>query len=265
VSNLPATEIPRGRFEGVANVVRFNWPLYVAGASAVAVGVVLTKLPWLPRWAAAIVLAGVCVAVYLLVASLVVSHWVYDRSSVYRLDWARRLVGESPRSLVNLHSGFDESSERLARIFPGAKLDVLDFYDPVRMTEPSIARARRQQAGEASVWLSTTTQRITVTNLPLPEGTVDAAFLIFAAHEVRDANDRQKLFDQLRRSLKPGGRLILLEHLRDAANFAVFGPQFVHFLSRRTWLEHAARSGLIAVETFTITPFVRCFVFERPS
>jgi hypothetical protein len=54
---------------------------------------------------------------------------------------------------------------------------------------------------------------------------------------------------------------VLVEHLRDAANFAAFGPGFLHFFSRRTWLAAAEGPFQLAVE-FPITPFVRVFGFE---
>ncbi len=265
MSSLPALEPRRGPFDGVVNVVRFNWPLYVVGLSSIGVGIVLMLLHFLPRWATAGVLLGTLIASYLLLASLVVSHWVYDRSPIYQFDWARRTARQPTHVLVNLHSGLDESSEHLRRIFAGTQMKIFDFYDPATMTEPSIARARRFQAGQASQWLKDSTQPARATALPLGDEEVDSAFLIFAAHEIREPAERQQLFDGLFRSLKPGGRLILLEHLRDAANFLVFGPQFVHFHSRTTWLNHARQAGFVVAEEFSITPFVRCFIFEKPG
>ena len=260
---LPDPDVTRGRYEGVANVVRFNWPLYTAGGSAVAIGLALLLWPGLPRWAWVIVLAGTCGAAYLLEASLLVSHWVYDRSGILRFDWVRRYVDGSVAYVVNLHSGFDESSERLKDQFCHARFEIYDFYDPTTMTEPSIKRARKYQARQASAWLKSATRAISADALPMTEKSVDAAFLLFAAHEIRDPAGRQRLFDGLYRSLKPGGRLIVVEHLRDVANFCVFGPQFVHFHSRKTWLDHASKAGYGVVDEFRVTPFVRGFVFER--
>ena len=61
---------------------------------------------------------------------------------------------------------------------------------------------------------------------------------------------------KLRRRLAPHGRAVLVEHLRDWPNLIAFGPGFLHFLSRRTWLHTIAESRLRIVREFSITPFV---------
>src|SRR5437773_6708154 len=135
--------IARARFEGVLNVVRFNWPLYVIGACVAAAAVLSVILIPLPAWVRAILICGAAVAIYLLAASLIVSHVIYDRSPLYRFEWAVRWATESPRRIANIHSGFDESSVALRAAFPDAELQILELHDPDRMTEPSIARAQR--------------------------------------------------------------------------------------------------------------------------
>ena len=88
--------------------------------------------------------------------------------------------------------------------------------------------------------------------------------LLLAAHELRRRADRLAFFREARRVLAPGGRIVLVEHLRDAANFAPFGPGFLHFLSRREWLATIAKSRLQIVQEFPITPFVRVFLLAAP-
>jgi SAM-dependent methyltransferase len=256
---------PRGRFEGVLNVVRFNWPLYVVGLLAVTGTVALARWAPLPVWAARLMWVGGAAAFYLLVASLVASFWIYDRSPLYRFEWAKQLAGPAPRRILNLHSGFDESSIALRQAFPDATLDVLDFYDARRMTEPSIARARRYQARTAPAWLTSQTRPARPTALPLEDASADVAFVILSAHEIRDPADRRAFFAELARALPPGGRVILVEHLRDPANFLVFGPQFVHFYSARTWLDLARGAGLNVLHRSRITPFIGVFVFQKPG
>ena len=80
------------------------------------------------------------------------------------------------------------------------------------------------------------TTRVRPEALSLGDESIDAAFAILAAHVVRIPDDRRKMFSEISRVLATGGRFILVEHLRNLANFAVFGPQFVHFYSRKTWL-----------------------------
>ena len=125
------------------------------------------------------------------------------------------------------------------------------------MTEPSIRRARRLTPAAFPALPADPNA------LPLETGTLEAAFVIFAAHEIRDAEARLRFFRELHRVLAPGGRLLLVEHLRDAANFLAFGPGFLHFLPRGEWLRLAHASGFAIVREFGITPFVRVFLLER--
>ncbi|MBV6701679.1 hypothetical protein [Kitasatospora aureofaciens] len=54
------------------------------------------------------------------------------------------------------------------------------------------------------------------------------------------------------------------EHLRDAANTAVYGPGAWHFLTRGTWLAHAAEAGLQPAAERRIAGLVTAFAFRNP-
>ena len=219
----------------VEQIVRFNWPYYAAAAAAIAASVTIG--PWLPlAWLRYLVYAGASVVSLWLITSLVVSWIVYDRSRLMDWDWVLQALGFTPSAWINLHAGHDQSSVALQHMFPDASGRVFDIYDPGEMAE------RR---------------------LPLPKGTIDAAMLFLSAHELRSEEARAALFAELRRVLGPGGRVVIAEHLRDWANFLAFGPGFLHFHSRRTWLRCFSRHRFDVHREFSITPFVRIFVLRR--
>ena len=126
------------------------------------------------------------------------------------------------------------------------------------MTEPSIARARRAQGDGES-------EPVDFRRLPVATGTIEAALLLLSAHELRTDDARVALFDEMRRVLAPGGRVVVAEHLRDGPNFLAFGPGFLHFHSRRTWTRCFTRAGFAVHKEFSITPFVRVFVLGEPQ
>ncbi len=248
----------RGAFEGVAKILRYNWPQYVVGTIVVitASGVALffPSLGW-ARW---ILLAGASLAAWWLCASLVASHWVYDRSRLYRWDWARSFGPNPPLRWVNVHAGLDESTQGLAVELRQPPLAVLDIFDPTEMTEASIARARREaEIGWPSIHCAGT--------IPAEIERVDVVFAIFCLHEVRRESRRIELMTDLASRLSGGGRVIVVEHLRDAANFAVFGAGFAHFLSRRAWMTTFSRAALRVVNEQRVTPFVRVFELQRST
>src|SRR5438105_4175716 len=103
----------RGKYEGMLQIVRFNWPVYVAamgicGAllAALAVLPILSRVRWL-AW------GFIASTSYWTVASLLVSHWIYDRSKLYQWTWIKEILPIAPRRWANIHVGLDESSAAL--------------------------------------------------------------------------------------------------------------------------------------------------------
>ena len=249
---------PRSPYHGLLQILRFNQPMFAkTGAAALAAILALVLLP-MPRALAVLLAVGVTAAVLWSASSLLVSHWVYDRSPLRHWDWLAGRFAAPPRRWASLHAGLDETHGALPRIFPAGSGTVLDIYDPAEMTEPSIVRARRLALDR-----SATAADFRV--LPLPDSSQDAVFLIFAAHELRRPESRLRLFQEIARALAAGGRAVLVEHLRDARNFLAFGPGFFHFLPRREWLRLAAAAGLVVREEFRVTPFVDVLVLEKRS
>jgi ubiquinone/menaquinone biosynthesis C-methylase UbiE len=248
---------PRGPFDGVLQIVRYNWNLYLAAMAicAVVVGLVLVIHP--PTAFALLLLLGAVAAVFWLALSLAVSYYVYDRSDLYRWQWIRSRVAPSPRHVVNIHAGLDETSLALQEMYPAAEVTILDIYDPAEMPEPSIARARR----EARSILASV--KADFRRLPLPNASTDLATVIFVAHELRRAASKEALFRELARIVKPGGAVLLVEHLRDAWNLLAFGPGAFHFFPRREWLRVAGATGFELSAEISRTVFVRALVFRR--
>ncbi len=243
----------RRPFQGVWNVVRFNWPLYLLSLGPALVLLSLSRLLDRPyRW-------GLDVASLLLMApalvSLLVTFFVYDLSGLYRMDWCGAPAAGA--CIVNIHAGFDETSVLLQERFPAAELIVLDFYDPARHTEASIRRARRTCRPFPG------TRSISAANVLLPDDSADKIFLTLSAHEIRDSDERIALFQALQRSLKPAGQILVTEHLRDLPNFLAYNMGFFHFLPRSAWDKTFHAAGLkIAAEKKT-TPFITTLILEK--
>lgn len=247
----------QNRFAGAVKIVRFNVQFYVLSAVALAVAGLLIASKKLPPWLEAAVLCGGAIVAFWTASSLVVSWYVYDYAGVTRWQWLPRRIAASPYCWANIHAGLDESTSVLRQLFPGSRGFVVDIYDPGEMTEPSIARARRIHPAAEPF------RRGKYDALPLPENGCDAVFLLFAAHEVRAAENRTCLFRETARALRGGGCVVLVEHLRDWKNFVAFGPGFLHFYSRRNWLRTIRAAGLVVEQESAVTPFVECFVLRR--
>ena len=247
------------KFRGMLQIFFYNWPFYLFSTMACLGGaamVLFLPMPALLQWAGGF---AVTLGAFWLGSSLAASHYVYDTSKLYRFEWIADLFSPAPERWANIHAGLDETTTRLRTMFSETRSRVLDIYDPGVMSEPSIARARRWTPSGVAA------ERVSPSRLPFRDWDLDAAFLIFAAHEIRSRNERSRFFRELHRSISPGGTLLIIEHVRDLANFAVFGPGFLHFLPRKEWTRLLSESGFVVFKEFKITPFVRVWVAGRRS
>jgi hypothetical protein len=132
-------EAVRKPFQGIINIIRFNWHFYLIAFVAISLLYFIAgfwmKNPLLANLVSAVVLLPVLI-------SLLISYYVYDRSGLYALNWLT-IDNSRPEHMINIHAGFDETSTILRKKFPLAHLSVFDFYDPAKHTEVSIKRARK--------------------------------------------------------------------------------------------------------------------------
>lgn len=250
------------RASGAVRIFLYNWPIYVGtwGAAlvlAASAAYLRAAYPSLATIATLGTLASVLAIVWSAV-SLGVSLYVYDRSPLVSGAWVPALLGARPSAWATVHAGLDAEVE-LERVMPGACLARLDIFDPRSMTSRSIARARARTASAHA------TTPCHPTALPLEDASCDAVVVAFTAHEIRDHATRDGFFAEVRRALRPGGRLLVVEHLRDLPNFLAFGPGFLHFVARRDWLGCAARARLVLASETKVTPWVTALVLERPA
>ena len=244
----------RKAFQGVANVIRFNWHFYAFGA-AVIIGLLLLAgfmSPFFRYLAQALSLLS---AISIL-ASLLASHYVYDRSGLYSMQWLSYLSIHLGERILNVHAGFDETSELIKEKYPDSELMVFDFYDPVRHTEISIRRARKAYPAYPD------TIPIDTNTLPPTASPIDYIFLILAAHEIRNKNERIHFFSELSSSLSGEGRIIVVEHTRDVYNFLAYNVGCFHFISLKSWNETFSGAGLNQVKQFKLNPFISCFILK---
>ena len=204
----------RKPFQGVWNVVRFNRHFYVYAALACVFLMVVAL--FIPAPFHRLAYVGLAAILLPLLVSLAVTYYVYDRSGLYQLPWLDEY--QAPGKVLNINAGFDETSALLADKFPAATLSVCDFYDAKQHTELSIKRAREAYPPYPG------THRVRTHALPFPNTTFDLVCATFAAHEIRHVQERNQFFVELVRITKPGGRIVVTEHLRDLPNFMAYTP-----------------------------------------
>ena len=245
-------EIKRRPFQGVLNILNLNRHFSYYGFLALILILLLLYLFGAPSIWYWVVLVGFG---YGLLIPLVVSAYVYDFSQFYQLHWLTPYVTQtgSKLNLVNINAGFDETSFLLKSKLPDSKLQVFDFYNRERHTEPAIVRARKISQ------VYPNTREIGTAKIPIEDQSADFVFLLSAVHEIRDAGERVEFLKECRRICDSDGRLIVVEHLRDLPNFLAFTFGFTHFFSRKTWKGAFLTAGYTVVNEKKFTPFMSIF------
>jgi SAM-dependent methyltransferase len=247
-------ELERRSFQGVLNILSFNRHFYAFGLAVLAI-VIITyatigfsdQLFWV------IIVAFL----YGLIMPLIVSAYVYDFSGYYNFHWLKNLaIDPNVKNIVNINAGFDETSFIIKSNFPQSNLKVFDFYDPKRHTEAAIIRARKVSLTYPN------TVEITSGIIPLADNSVDIIFLLSAAHEIRNYNEKVVFLKECHRICKPNGKVIMVEHLRDFPNFLAFSVGFTHFFSRSIWKSAFMKAGFGTFEETKFTPFMSVFNVE---
>jgi hypothetical protein len=245
----------RRPFQGVANILRFNWHFYV-------LTMLLIGSCWIVNAALGArytCYAGLLTAVVSLpvLISLSVSCYVYDVSNLYTMPWLNGMLLKPGARILNIHAGLDEFSVLLKKQFPEATLEVFDFFDPQRHSEPSIRRARNAYPAFPG------TKPISSTLLPLPDDSADLIIIALAAHEIRDEHERTLFFQQLTRTIKADGRIAVTEHLRDLPNFLAYTIGFFHFLPYSSWRRVFRNSQLEVRQELKCTPLITTFMLAK--
>lgn len=248
-------ETLRKPFQGVWNIIRFNWHFYVLSLS-LAIALWAFSLASTSIHLYFTLVPAITILLVTLI-SLLVSTYVYDISNLYSLKWLDKLNLDKPDSLVNVNAGFDETSVLLEKKYPDVELSVLDFYNPTEHTELSIKRARKAYPPYPN------TLSITTNKIPLEDNSIAIVFVVLSAHEIRNHYERAIFFKELRRILKTDGKIVVTEHLRDIPNFLAYTIGFLHFHSRKTWLQTFEDANLKVSKELKITPFLTTFVLQN--
>ncbi|AEV97257.1 methyltransferase type 11 [Niastella koreensis] len=245
-------EIKRRQFQGVLNILSFNRHFYVFGVGTL---LLLFASRLVFAWSNLVFVIIIIGFLYGLIMPLIVSAWVYDFSGYYDFEWLKKQVPERENinQLVNINAGFDETSFIIERLFPHAHLQVFDFYNAQQHTEPAIVRARKVSL------VYPNTQTIASNAIPVKDASVDLVFLLSAAHEIRSHEEKVQFLKECHRICKPGGKVIMVEHLRNFPNFLAFSVGFTHFFSRSTWKNAFERAGFTTFQQTPFTPFMAVF------
>ncbi|MEY4487966.1 MAG: hypothetical protein RIQ79_474 [Verrucomicrobiota bacterium] len=138
--------------------------------------------------------------------------------------WRRRLVGEvklcAPEDVLDLATGSGDVAFALAKILPpAARITGMDFCQP--MLDEAIIKQSADSSGARIVF-----KQGDGLALPVADNTFDAVTVSFG---LRNMADRHRALTEMRRALRPGGHVHVLEFSQP---YKWFRPIYYFYLRR---------------------------------
>ncbi len=245
-------EVSRTAFQGIKNIIRFNWHFYVIAAVSILLLIAISQ--FLSGILVYFIYATIGFTMLGILASLAVSYYVYDYSDLYQLHWIEK---ENPKQILSVNAGFDETSDLIKNKKPNTTLSIIDFYNPNKHTEVSIKPARERYPSPKE------TISVETDKLPFSDKRFDLILCVLSAHEIREQRERTRFFKELSRVLATEGKLMVTEHLRDTNNFLAFQIGFFHFYSKANWTTVFEEAGLKMKELHKNNPFISTFILTH--
>jgi demethylmenaquinone methyltransferase/2-methoxy-6-polyprenyl-1,4-benzoquinol methylase len=139
-------------------------------------------------------------------------------------SWRRRLVGAvargAPRDVLDLATGSGDVAFALSRRDPAARILGMDFCPPM------LVEAERKKAAAAGAFGHVRFAPGDGLALPLEDAAFDAVTISFG---LRNMADRRRSLEEIRRVLRPAGRLFVLEFSQPARWFR---PLYFFYLEK---------------------------------
>ena len=193
---------------------------------------VLFRIPLAFR--GAVVLAEI--GLVLLAYSLVGLYRMYGHPGV---KYMRKLVDlggvKGNVTVADLHIGTYRHAFLLSDVLPEAQIKSVDCWNVEgESPEEAVADVRDLEVPPKSN-PRIETFKAEHFNVPLADASCDAVCFGFGTHEIPTGGEREKLFSEAIRVLKPHGKVLLFEHGWDAHNYVIFGPVIHHVTKRQDW------------------------------
>ncbi|MDM8527353.1 class I SAM-dependent methyltransferase [Anaerolineales bacterium HSG24] len=260
-SKLLPTLLTSRQYSGMMATLIYNWPIFagIALFTTVVIGAsFIVSTPWRELF----LLSGIGGVVWAMII-LLASFLVYDWGNQHEYDRLAELGElEKANMMVDITCGKLRGSRGILPRFKGGHYFLIDIYDEAKMSDNALKRARSMEPTlktERRIYHRTGKPN----RFPLPHNWADAIYCSFSLHELQDKADREAIFKEFARMLKPKGRLLIAEHGRDLSNAIAFGPGVYSFFSPSTWQIHFESAGLKVAHHERWRGLVNLWVIEK--
>jgi ubiquinone/menaquinone biosynthesis C-methylase UbiE len=139
-------------------------------------------------------------------------------------------------SLADIHIGTYRHTYQFANLLPEATIHSIDCWEEGFSSELAISDVRSLEPAPTHepriIPVKTSKFKI-----PLDTSSCDAVVFGFGTHEIPKGQERDTIFEEALRVLRPGGKVLMFEHGIDFHNYLIFGPVIYHVTHHREWIE----------------------------
>jgi ubiquinone/menaquinone biosynthesis C-methylase UbiE len=155
------------------------------------------------------------------------------RNSIFALMYDRQLKKVEQAGLSNMRQGvLAQASGDVLEIGGGTGANLTHYgqVTSLTVTEPEPAMLRRLEKRVSETAPATKVVQAPAEKLPFEDGSFDS---VVSTLVLCGVDDQSRALSEIRRVLKPGGRLIFIEHVRSD------DPSVARFQDRMNWLNRA--------------------------
>ncbi len=160
--------------------------------------------------------------------------------------------------------GLKQQALTVAAQLVKGKLYVVDVYNPQWNTGQALQRARGYAPLTISdpriIWYDSP-----LNLLPLPNNSVTAVFLPQILSEFNQHGDRETLLREIRRILKPNGRLLFSERMATRTNWLTLAPGITRMQSADYWQTLLETVGFEIRRKEDLQGLISCWRADKPS
>ena len=257
----------RNRNQGTARHVYAQWPGYLLRYGGLILAFLTIAAGLTMGWQVLVAIGIVLLSAvfFLMLAALWTAHRLYDTDGLQSDDLLFAMSQAQPTdNLANIDLGLRQQAIMLSRHLTTGRITVIDVYNPQLATSAGLARARLQAPStKQDPRLTWSDGHISL--LPLPDASVTAVFMSQVLSEFGQHGDRQTLLREIRRILKPSGRLLVTEQTASWLNWLLVGTSSAKLQPAEYWRELLLEAGFDIHRQENIQGLLSCLRADKPS
>lgn len=244
-----------------------QWPGYLLRYGGLILALLLVGLGLILDWRllTAVGILILTAVFFLMLAALWTANKLFDTDSQQVGDLLYAMSQAKPTDrLAAIDLGLRQQAILLSSRLTTGRVTVIDVYNPRLTPNPALARARRQapptRQDPRLDWYDGQFNL-----LPLPDSSVEAVFMFQVLSEFSQHGDRLALLREVRRILKPSGRLLVSEQTASWLNWLLVTSNAATLQHVSYWRGLLADAQMDVIRQEEIQGLLYCLRADKPS